>query len=59
MPVICTPGCHVLDVSLNVLLLLKGNSYQIVLSKTSLPGIEVPIGKLLRTILGRLRGEAL
>ena len=36
---------------------LKGNSHQILLSEMSLPGIEVPIEKLLPKILGRLGKE--
>ena len=33
---------------------LKGNSHQTLLSEMSLPGVEVPIEKLLPKILGRL-----
>ena len=36
---------------------LKGNSHQILLSEMSLPGVEVPIEKLLPKILGRLGKE--
>ena len=36
---------------------LKGNSHQILLSEISLPGIEVLIEKLLPKILGRLEKE--
>ena len=37
--------------------LLKGNSLQAVLSEMSLPGVEVPIEKLLPKLLGRLGKE--
>ena len=37
--------------------ILKGNSHQILLSEMSLPGVEVPIEKLLPEILGRLGKE--
>ena len=37
--------------------MLKGNSHQILLSKMSLPGVEVLIEKLLPKILGRLGKE--
>ena len=37
--------------------LLKENSHQILLSEMSLPGVEVPIEKLLPKILGRLGKE--
>ena len=38
-------------------LALKGDSHQILLSEMSLPGVEVPIEKLLPRILGRLGKE--
>ena len=38
-------------------LVLKGNSHQILLSEMSLPGVEVPIEKLLPKLLGRLGKE--
>ena len=40
-----------------LLLLLKGNSHQVLLSEMSLPGVEVRIEKLLPNILGRLGKE--
>ena len=36
---------------------LKGNSHQILFSEMSLPGVKVPIEKLLPKILGRLGKE--
>ena len=43
----------------NLFSVSKGNSYQILLSEMSLPGVEVLIEKLLPKILGRLGKENL
>ena len=38
-------------------LLLMGSSHKILLSEMSLPGVEVPVEKLLLKVLGRLGKE--